>query len=276
MRVGVVGLGLIGGSLSMAIRKVYPDSTVIGFDHNDQHCIEALELGLVDKVVDDFDDFFGVDILFLAVPVDGIITILSMLTHVAEHTAIVDLGSTKAKIVNSVPPSIRSNFVAAHPMTGTERSGPTAAIADLYHGKAVVLCNIEDSGETQHQLTKEIFADIGMKIFYMDATEHDRHAAYISHMPHALSYALANAVMKQEDPKAIIALAGGGFRDMSRIAKSSPNMWKDIFEQNRDNLLNGIDCFAGELAQCRELVAQERWDELHSWMERANRLHEVL
>jgi prephenate dehydrogenase len=161
-------------------------------------------------------------------------------------------------------------------MTGTERSGPTAAIADLYHGKAVVLCNIEDSGETQHQLTKEIFADIGMKIFYMDATEHDRHAAYISHMPHALSYALANAVMKQEDPKAIIALAGGGFRDMSRIAKSSPNMWKDIFEQNRDNLLNGIDCFAGELAQCRELVAQERWDELHSWMERANRLHEVL
>jgi len=276
MRVGIVGLGLIGGSLSLAIRRVYSNSTIIGFDHNDQHCIEALELGLVDKVVDDFDDFFGVDILFLAVPVDGIITILSQLSNVAPHTAIVDLGSTKAKILNSVPSAIRANFVAAHPMTGTEKSGPTAAIENLYHGKAVVLCNIEDSGESQHLLTKEVFANIGMKIFYMGASEHDRHAAYISHMPHALSYSLANAVMKQEDPKAIIALAGGGFRDMSRIAKSSPNMWKDIFRQNRDNLLDGIDCFAGELAQCRELVAQEQWEELHSWMERANRLHEVL
>lgn len=276
MKIGIIGLGLIGGSLSIAINKAYDDTEIIGFDHNDQHCIEALEFGLVDKIVDDFDDFFGVDVLFLAVPVDGIIDILSKLSDVAPHTAIVDLGSTKAKILSSVPVNIRQNFVAAHPMTGTEKSGPSAAIANLYRSKAVVLCNIQDSGEKQHHITKQIFTDIGMKIFYMDATEHDRHAAYISHMPHALSYALANAVMKQEDPKAITALAGGGFRDMSRIAKSSPNMWKDIFRQNRQNLLDGIDCFAGELERCKDLIQQEKWDELHSWMERANRLHEIL
>ncbi len=266
----------MGGSLSIAIKKVYKDTEIIGFDHNDQHCIEALEYNLVDKVIDDINDFYGVDILFLAVPVDGIIKIVKQLSKVDKKTAIVDLGSTKALILNSVPTDIRQNFVAAHPMTGTEKSGPTAAIDNLYHGKAIVLCNIEDSGESQHQLAKQIFTNIGMKIFYMDAKEHDRHAAYISHMPHALSYALANAVMKQEDPKAIIALAGGGFRDMSRIAKSSPNMWQDIFRQNRQDLLDGIDCFAGELNRCRELIAQEKWDELHSWMDKANRLHEIL
>ena len=276
MKLGIIGLGLMGGSLSMAMKKVYTDIEVIGFDHNDQHCIEALERNLVDKVIDDIDNFLGVDILFLAVPVDGIIALLGQLSHIEEHTAIVDLGSTKALIVDSVPANIRQNFVAAHPMTGTEKSGPTAAIDNLYHGKAIVLCNIEDSGESQHQLAKQIFTDIGMKIFYMDAREHDRHAAYISHMPHAISYALANAVMKQENPKAITALAGGGFKDMSRTAKSSPNMWEDIFRQNRKDLLDGIDCFAGELARCRELVETKQWDELHSWMEQANRLHEIL
>ena len=276
MKIGIIGLGLMGGSLGIAARKTYQNLEIIGYDHNDQHCIEALELGIVDKVIDEFESFNEVDILFLAVPVDGIIEILKSLKNIGKATAIIDLGSTKAKIVNAVPPEIRKNFVAAHPMTGTEKSGPSAAIEGLYHGKAVVLCDVEESGEPQRELAKKIFTDIGMKIFYMGSQEHDRHAAYISHMPHALSYALANSVMKQENPKAIIALAGGGFKDMSRIAKSSPNMWRDIFQQNRSHLLNGIDCFAGELAQCRTLIEEEQWDELHAWMTKANGLHHIL
>lgn len=276
MKIGIVGLGLMGGSLGLALKKFYDNIEVIGFDHNDQHCIEALELGIVDKVIDTLEDFYGVDALFLAVPVDGIITLLTNLPKIAEHTAIVDLGSTKAKIVDAVPPAIRKNFVAAHPMTGTEKSGPTAAIESLYHGKAVVLCDLEESGEKQRELTKQIFSDIGMKIFYMGSREHDKHAAYISHMPHALSYALANAVMKQENPKAIIALAGGGFRDMSRIAKSSPTMWRDVFRQNSASILDGIDSFSKELAECRALVQEENWDALHQWMTEANTLHAIL
>jgi prephenate dehydrogenase len=161
-------------------------------------------------------------------------------------------------------------------MTGTEKVGPTAAFTDLYRGKAVVLCDLESSGEHQQAVAKKIFTDIRMKLFYMDARAHDRHAAFISHMPHALSFALAHSVMHQEDPRAIVALAGGGFRDMSRIAKSSPAMWRDVFEQNSENLLEAIDAFHDELDRCRALVEQGEWEALYAWMEEANRLHEIL
>jgi prephenate dehydrogenase len=276
MKIGIIGLGLMGGSLSLAMRGQYNALEVIGMDHNDQHCIDALELGLVDKIVDTLAEITVVDVLFLSVPVDGIIALLRSLPPLAETTTVIDLGSTKARIVAAVPKTIRTHFVAAHPMTGTEKFGPTAAINDLYRGKAVVLCDMEQSGIHQQETAKKIFGDIGMKIFYMDAEAHDRHAAIISHMPHALSYALANSVMTQEDPKAIIALAGGGFRDMSRIAKSSPVMWRDIFEQNQENLLGAIESFQAELDRCRTLVAQSQWDDLSRWMAEANRLHEIL
>jgi len=276
MRVGILGLGLMGGSLSLALREIYEDLEVTGLDHNPQHCIEALELGLVDKVVDTLDEIKDVDVLFLSIPVDGIISVLQSLPPLDKHTTVIDLGSTKAKIVEAVPREIRRNFVAAHPMTGTEKFGPSAAVEGLYHGKAVVLCDLENSGEHQREFAKKIFTEIGMKIFYMDAVEHDRHAAFISHMPHALSFALANSVMAQEDPRAIIALAGGGFRDMSRIAKSSPAMWGDIFEQNRENLLEAIESFQKELDKCKAFAEKNKWEELRRWMREANELHKIL
>jgi len=275
-QVGIIGLGLMGGSLSLAMQAQYPDLEIIGLDHNDQHCIQALKFGLVDKVVETLEEISKADVVFLAVPVDGIIAILQSLPLLDEQTTVIDLGSTKAKIVSAVPEAIRSNFVAAHPMTGTEKFGPTAAIDDLYRGRAVVLCDLESSGLYQRETAKKIFTDIGMKIFYMDARAHDRHAAFISHMPHALSYALANSVMAQEERDAIIALAGGGFRDMSRIAKSSPAMWRDIFEQNRENLLEAIASFQLELNRCEQWIEEKQWEELSRWMADANRLHEIL
>jgi prephenate dehydrogenase len=277
MKIGIIGLGLMGGSFALALRAHYgEDLEILGYDHNDQHCIEALRLNLIDKISDDLEAFYDLDLIVLAIPVDGIIQVLKEFGDLSERTTIIDFGSTKKQIVDSIPPSIRKNFVAAHPMTGTEKFGPSAAVPDLYRGQVVVLCDIEQSGEHQRKFTKRIFTDLGMKIFYMEAGEHDRHAAFISHMPHALSYSLANAVMKQENPKAIIALAGGGFRDMSRIAKSSPDMWTDIFRQNRQNLIQAIDCFSGELEQCRKLVEAGEWEALHRWMEEANLLHEIL
>ena len=277
MTVGIVGLGLMGGSLSLAMRDKYDELHILGYDHNDKHTIEALELGLVDKIADTLEELSSVDVLFLSVPVDGIVSILGKLENILKKDiTIIDLGSTKERIVASIPQSIRANFVAAHPMTGTEKFGPSAAIDDLYKGKVVVLCDTEDSGESQLSTAREIFANIGMKIFYMGAKEHDRHAAFISHMPHAISYALANSVMEQENTKAILALAGGGFRDMSRIAKSSPNMWEDVFRQNRDNLLEAIESFAKELNSCKQLVEDENWEELHKWMSSANSLHNII
>jgi len=276
MKIGIIGLGLMGGSLSLAMREQYDDIEIYGLDSNDQHCIEALKLGLVDKIVENIEEIKTVDVLYLSVPVEGIIAILGKLAPLPNEMTVVDLGSTKARIVASVPPEIRRNFVAAHPMTGTEKFGPSAAINDLYRGKAVVLCDLQESGEHQQQVAKQVFQNLGMKIFYMGAEAHDRHAALISHMPHALSFALANSVMSQEDSRAIVALAGGGFRDMSRIAKSSPAMWRDVFEQNQHNLLDAIDSFQSELTRCRSLVKEEKWEELYVWLEEANRLHEIL
>jgi Prephenate dehydrogenase len=161
-------------------------------------------------------------------------------------------------------------------MTGTEKFGPTAAIEGLYTDKVVVLCDMEMSGAYQQEAAKRLFKQIGMKLVFMGSKEHDRHAAFISHMPHALSFSLANSVMQQEDRNNIIALAGGGFRDMSRIAKSSPTMWEDIFRQNKTNLLQAIGAFETELDKCRTMVENEEWDTLNKWMQEANRLHHIL
>ncbi|MCF6207570.1 MAG: prephenate dehydrogenase/arogenate dehydrogenase family protein, partial [Sulfurovum sp.] len=179
-------------------------------------------------------------------------------------------------ISESIPKETRHFFVTAHPMTGTEKFGPTAALPNLYEGKVVVLCDMEKSGKHQQERAKKLFTEIGMRLVFMGSKEHDRHAAFISHMPHALSYALANAVMRQEDPESIVALAGGGFKDMSRIAKSNPSMWEDIFRQNKSNLLEAIECFQKELEACKKLVETEKWEALNRWMAEANRLHDIL
>lgn len=275
MVAGIVGLGLMGGSMGLALKGVAEVGKVVGYDHNTQHCKTALEHNLVDAIVG-WEEIKRSDVIFLAIPVEGIIKAMRQLEDVDEKCTIIDLGSTKAKIVESIPPSIRKNVVPAHPMAGTEKYGPTAAIANLYRDRVVVLCNIEGSGERQRILAQTLFEAIGMRVVTMDAKEHDRHAAYISHLPHAISYALANAVLAQEDAENILILAAGGFKDMSRLAKSSPVMWEEIFKQNRDNLLEAMDHFEEELKVCRRLINDSDWDGVKRWMEEAKKLHEIL
>ena len=275
-KIGIIGLGLMGGSLSLALKKTPKNYHFTGLDHNEKHCSQALSLGLVDEIVYTLDEIKKCDVIILTIPVDGIIAVARQLGELDENCTVVDLGSTKAKISESIPENIRKNFVTAHPMTGTEKFGPTAALDDLYEGKVVVLCDMEKSAKHQQQVAKKLFSDIKMTLVFMGAKEHDRHAAFISHMPHALSYALANSVMEQEDPESIVALAGGGFKDMSRIAKSSPKMWEDIFRQNKTNLIEAIEAFETELKQCRKMVENEEWDTLNQWMTKANTLHDIL
>jgi len=275
MRAGIIGLGLIGGSLGLALKKTKLISEVVGIDHNISHCEEALALGLVQEIVS-FDEIKQCDIIFLAIPVEAIIETLQELTDIPSTTTIVDLGSTKAKIVQSVPQIIRQNFVAAHPMAGTEKFGPSAAVDGLFQGAVVVLCDFDKTGQIHKERAIGVFSHIGMKIVFMDAIAHDRHAAFISHLPHAISYALANSVMGQEDPKSILLLAGGGFRDMSRIAKSSPQMWSQVFKQNRSNLLESIEMFEKELLKVKKIVENEDWEELYGWMQNATTIHKIL
>ncbi len=274
--IGIVGLGLMGGSLALALKKTSKEYHFIGLDHNETHAQEALSLGLIDELATDVNDLMHCDIIILSIPVDGIIAVAQSLEDISSECTVIDLGSTKELISTSIPTPIRHNFVTAHPMTGTEKFGPTAAIDTLYQDKVVVLCDMEKSGEHQKETAISLFEDIGMKLVFMGAKEHDRHAAYISHMPHALSYALANSVMEQEDNASILALAGGGFKDMSRIAKSSPNMWEDIFRQNRTNLLEAIHTLQDELIKCEKMIEHEEWDALNAWMKKANTLHDIL
>ncbi len=275
MKIGIIGLGLMGGSLGLALKKTKLISKVVGYDNNISHCEEALKLELVDDIVS-FEEIKKTDVIVLAIPVEAIIKTLQNLEDVDKNTTIIDLGSTKYKITQSVPPSIRGNFVAGHPMAGTEKFGPSAAFDTLFNDAIMVFCDLDKTDELHKQRAMQLFSHIGMKLFFMDSKNHDIHAAFISHLPHVLSYALAKSVMGQEDPKSILILAGGGFKDMSRIAKSSPRMWSDIFQQNKKNLIDSIELFEKELEKSKKLIQDEKWDELEDWMKKATTLHNIL
>ena len=276
MNIGIIGLGLMGGSLAKAVKRYGIANRVYGFTNNEKNAKDILELNLVDELVD-LETLKKVsDVIILAIPVDAIIEMFSDFLDIDNKTTIIDMGSTKEYIVKNIPQKIRKNFVAAHPMTGTEKSGPKAAIDNLYEGKTVVLCDLEDNDDLHKNRAFEIFQAIGMRIVVMNSKQHDIHACYMSHLPHILSFSLANTVMGHEDPKSIIALAAGGFKDMSRIAKSSPRMWGDIFKQNRKNLLASIDLFESQLQNARKMVEEENYQDLEKWMKKANTLHEIL
>ena len=276
MNIGIIGLGLMGGSIAKAVKKYAIAKNVYGYARNEQTAKEINELNLVDILMSLDELKKNSDVIILAIPVDSIISMFDDLKDVSENTTIMDLGSTKEFIVKNIPNQIRKRFIAAHPMTGTEKFGPKAAIDGLYEGKTVVLCDLEENDEIHKQRAMKIFQDIGMRLVFMKSQDHDIHACYMSHLPHAISYSLANTVMNHEDPKSIIALAAGGFKDMSRIAKSSPNMWVDIFKQNRKNLLDSIDLFETHMKKVREMVEKEDYEALDLWMKKANSLHEIL
>lgn len=275
MKFGIVGLGLMGGSFAKVIKKYSISSSIVGYDHNENHKKQALELNLVEKVVD-IDELLQCDVIVLCIPVDGIIKFMSTLEGIGENTTIIDFGSTKKLIVDNIPKSIKSNFIPAHPMTGTEKFGPSAAIDGLYEDKTIVLCDLDICGEVHKNRALDIFKKIGMNIVMMDSTTHDIHACYMSHLPHAISFALATTVMSYEDPKNITLLAAGGFNDMSRIAKSSPDMWTDIFKQNRENLLESMEIYESEMKKLKIMLKDENYDEITCWMEKANTLHDIL
>jgi len=275
MKFGIVGLGLMGGSFAKVIKKYEIASSTVGYDHNPIHQKEALELDLVQKIID-IDELLKCDVIVLCIPVDAIVAFMPTLEGIAKDTSIIDFGSTKKLIVDNIPDSLKKNFIPAHPMTGTEKFGPKAAVDGLYEGKTIVLCDLDNCDKLHKQRALDMFNIMDMRIIYMDSDTHDIHACYMSHLPHAISYALANTVMNHENSDYIISLAAGGFKDMSRIAKSSPNMWTDIFRQNRLNMLDSLDKFDKEMKMVKKMIEQEDYNALHSWMEHANGLHDIL
>ncbi|CBG39548.1 prephenate dehydrogenase [Helicobacter mustelae] len=271
MQAGIIGLGLIGGSLGLALKETKMFKMILGYDCNSLHMQQALSLGLIDECIE-LHEIKQCDVIFLAIPLDAITKTLKNFGSLSPHSTIIDLGSAKEQILREIPQNLRKNYIGAHPMCGTENNGPKAAIKGLFDKKIVILTSIEQSGEFQVAFCKEIFIAIGMQIVKMQAKEHDEHIALISHLPHLISYALANTVLEQEKKEFILTLIGGGFRDMSRISKSSPIMWRDIFKQNRKNVLESLGLFEKQIQAAQQMLEKEDYQGLEKWMSNANSL----
>lgn len=276
MKVGIIGLGLIGGSFGISLRDMKLITSVSGYDISEENQKMALELGLVDEIISLDEMKQKCDVIFLAIPVEAIIKIMKNLKDVGKNATIIDLGSSKSKIIKECPQEIRANFVAAHPMAGTENSGPKAAFKGLLNGAVVVICDDLNADEKHIKRAVELLSFLGMKIVFMDSKSHDHHVSIISHLPHAISFSLVNSVLKEENRRNIINLSGGSFIGMSRIAKSSPEMWVDIFKQNKGNLLNSITAFKDELEICIKMMQNDDWEKLSKWMYEARKIREIL
>ena len=276
--VAIIGVGLIGGSWALAVKKHFPDITILGVDNNQSHLEEAVRLGLIDKAVD-LDAAAQSDLVFVSIPVGAASeVILSLLDKVGEHTLIMDAGSTKSALCQSISnhPN-RSHFLAAHPIAGTEFSGPAAAKADLFDGKLMILCEIEKTAIRLQENILSVFQKIGMRLRYMDPESHDKHVAYVSHLSHVSSFMLGKTVMDKEvDDRNIFDLAGSGFASTVRLAKSSPEMWGPIFLQNKEHLSHTLEAYISNLQKFKTLIDNEDLEALTSEMKRINTIEKIL
>ena len=276
--VAIIGVGLIGGSWALALKKHFFDITILGVDNNQSHLEEALRLGLIDKAVD-LDAAAQSDLVFVSIPVGAASGVLvSLLDKVGEHTLIMDAGSTKSALCQSISdhPN-RSHFLAAHPIAGTEFSGPAAAKADLFDGKLMILCEIEKTAIRLQENILTAFQKIGMRLRYMDPESHDKHVAYVSHLSHVSSFMLGKTVMdKEADDRNIFDLAGSGFASTVRLAKSSPEMWGPIFLQNKEHLSHTLEAYISNLQKFKTLIDNEDLEALTSEMKRINTIEKIL
>ena len=278
MIVTIIGLGLIGGSIAKDLRKNKFATEITGIDNNSANAQKALEIGLVDRTESLENGLENADIVVVAIPVDKELEILPVvLDKIAANTTVIDMGSTKKEIMKRVRNHTkRRNFIAAHPMSGTENSGPTAAIEDLFRDKITILCDQEDSGPQHVALAEKMFQVLGTDIAYMTADEQDLSAAFVSHLPHAAAFALANAVQAKEDRKIIFDLASGGFRSTVRLAKSSYTMWHPIFQQNRDYVVESLDVYLKHLTEFRDCLKNKDFEKLKELILNANKIRGIL
>lgn len=278
MKTTIIGLGLIGGSIAKDLRKSGIATELIGIDANEKHASEALKLGLVDRIEKLEAGVKDTDLVVIAIPVDKELIVLpKVLDEIGSGTTVTDMGSTKKVIVDSVRNhKRRKNFIPAHPMSGTENSGPTAACEGLFKNKIAILCDQEDSGPQHVALIEKIFQSLGMDIAYMTSDEQDHSTAFVSHLPHAAAYALANAVQAKEDRNIIFDLASGGFRSTVRLAKSSATMWHPIFQQNRKYVVESLNVYIKHLIQFRDCMRDEDDEKMKNLIENANHIRGIL
>jgi len=274
----LIGVGHIGGSLALALKQAGLISRVIGVDINAKHLEQAKNLGLIDQDSSLKEGIQQADFIVLAIPVNSMLSLLPQVLDLVDHQTVIDVGSTKSIILKGVQHHPhRLNFVATHPMAGTEFSGPDAALADLFENKTCVLVETEKSEPRRVEEVKDMFSKLKMRLVYLDPESHDLHTAYISHISHISSFALALTVLaKEKDENQIFELAGGGFSSTVRLAKSSPDMWTPIFEQNRDNVLDVLDEHINTLSMFRSLLIKKDFKTFRKLIVEANQIKKIL
>lgn len=277
--VTIVGLGLIGGSFALALKKTGLAEKLIGVDTNTNHQIEALELGIVDEIDNLKEAVLRSDLVVLAIPINVAQKVLpEILDYIPTETIVMDMGSTKAGICERVKnhPN-RKNFVATHPIAGTENSGPKAAFAELFLNKVSIICDPENSATSAVKKVKKIYQNLWTNVSMMTAEAHDEHIAYVSHLSHITSFALGQTVLNiEKNEKAIFDMAGSGFESTVRLAKSSPDMWTPIFIQNRENLLNAIDAYEEQIKNMRRMIEEANPENIHQYLSNTNDIRRIL
>ena len=277
-KIAVIGLGLIGGSLALELKKS-TWATVYGLDKNSDHLEKALELGIIYKKIG-LDRIHEMDVVIIAVPVNIIPELsVKVLDLIGENTLVFDVGSTKATVCDAIRQHPkRKNFVALHPIAGTEFSGPEAAIYDLFTDKVNIICEKELSSSEMIERVKTIFKGLKMKNVFMEsAVQHDIHIAYVSHLSHISSFMLGKTVLEiEQDEKTIFNMAGSGFASTVRLAKSNPETWTPIFMQNRGNLLKSLEEYIKNLNQFKDILTRKSADDVLDIMKNTNRIKDVL
>jgi prephenate dehydrogenase len=279
MKATIIGLGLIGGSMALDLKKAGLVTELTGIDLNKDHAAKALELDLVCEIDTEGKTIATADLIIISIPVSVLSQLLpSILDSIKKDAVVIDTGSTKSLVCKAVlNHKNRGQFVAAHPIAGTENSGPTAAFPGLFQSKTNIICEKEQSAQQALALAEKIFAALGMNTIYMEAGEHDKHVAYVSHLSHVSSFLLGQTVLDIErDEKNIFALAGSGFSSTVRLAKSSPDMWAPIFEQNAEHLSQALLEYIMHLQKFQYHLMKRDVKELHKIMKDANRIREVL
>jgi prephenate dehydrogenase len=277
--ISIIGTGLIGGSAALDLKKAGFADELIGVEQNPHNAAQAVEIGLVNRVLPLPQAAALSDVILVAIPVTAIQKLLpSLLDLVPPHTVVIDLGSTKSLLCEAVKthPN-RAQFVAAHPIAGTENSGPTAALEGLYQGKMNIICEKELSSDHALATAQELFSVLGLNTIYMQPEEHDKHVAYVSHLSHVSSFLLGLTVLDVEkDERNIFTLAGSGFASTVRLAKSSPDMWAPIFEQNAHFLSHALGEYIKHLQQFQQCLRNGQTDQLYHMMQQANQIRPVL
>ncbi|MFN8578166.1 MAG: prephenate dehydrogenase [Candidatus Sericytochromatia bacterium] len=277
MNISIIGVGLIGGSLALGLKENGFATKILGIDSNDKNLKDALDLGIIDEI-SDLKNINKSDLIIVSIPVNPSLEVIKEVLELVDNKIVTDMGSTKKNICEIINNHHnRSCFVPSHPIAGTENSGPKAAIKNLFDKKLAIICDDDINDTSKSKTIEEMYKSLNMRVIYMNSEDHDLHMAYVSHLSHISSFALGLTVLdKEKDESTIFNLAGSGFESTVRLAKSSPDMWNPIFEQNSKNISEALGEYIKQLEKFKNSIDNREYYQSYEMMQNANDIRRIL